>query len=392
MANEKWLKMFLEANVFHKAMAASDHCLLNLSLRKRVQRRGSRKWFMFEAMWTRDEGCREVIETAWDPLNANLDVQVRDRIKSCQAHLQNWNRRVFGNVNKNLKQKQSHLQHLEALNLLHESAKEIQALKKEINEIMIREEMMWNQRTRALWVKCGDRNTKFFHAMASNRRWKNRIDGLYDQGGRWCEDSEEVEGIILDYFKEIYNTSFLVNFRASLGVVDRKVSDAMNEDLLSDFRVEEVQQTLKQMHPTKSPGPDGMSSIFFQRHWDIVGPHVVDCVPNIFRTGVIPNGLNDTYICLNPKVNCPQKMTEFRPISLCNVKYKLVSKVLANRLKSVLPDVISNAQSAFVPGRQITNNVLVAFEVMHCINQRRKWKMGLMAIKLDMSKAYDQVE
>ena len=91
VANEKWLRMFPEAKVFHKAMAASDHCMLNLSLRKRVQRRGKGKRFMFEAMWTREEGCREVIESAWDPLNANPNVHISDRIKSCQNHLQAWN-------------------------------------------------------------------------------------------------------------------------------------------------------------------------------------------------------------------------------------------------------------------------------------------------------------
>ena len=117
------------------------------------------------------------------------------------------------------------------------------------------------------------------------------------------------------------------------------------------------------MHPTKSRGSDGMSPVFFQRYWDIVGPNVVVCVLNILRTGVIPYGLNDTYICLIPKVNCPQKMTEFRPISLCNVIYKLVSKVLANRLKKILPDVICDAQSTFVLGRQITDNVLVALKL-----------------------------
>ena len=93
---------------------------------------------------------------AWDPLNANPDVQIRDRLKCCQAHLRSWNRREFGNVNKNMKQKQSRLQQLEGLNLLHEATEEIQSLKKEINEEMIREEMIWNQRSRALWVKCGD--------------------------------------------------------------------------------------------------------------------------------------------------------------------------------------------------------------------------------------------
>ena len=99
-----------------------------------------------------------------------------------------------------------------------------------------------------------------------------------------------------------------------------------------------------------------------------------------------------THICLIPKVKSPQKVTEFRPISLCNVVYRLISKILANRLKRVLDVVIDELQSAFVPGRLITDNVLVAFETMHCIDQRKKGKKALTAIKLDMSKAYDKVE
>ena len=160
------------------------------------------------------------------------------------------------------------------MNLLHDSAVEIQVLKKEINEMMLREEMMWSQRSRVLWIKCGDRNTKFFHATASNRQKKNRIEGLNDLEGRWREGEEEVEDIILKYFKDIYSTSFPIDFEASLSAVNKRVSEAMNADLLKEFKEEEVWRALMQMHPTKSPGPDGMSPLFFQKYWDVVGPQV----------------------------------------------------------------------------------------------------------------------
>ena len=109
----------------------------------------------------------------------------------------------------------------------------------------------------------------------------------------------------------------------------------------------------------------------------------------LFRSGMLPCTLNETFICLIPKVASPQKIIEFRPISLCNVVYKIISKVPANRLKKILEEVIDESQSAFVLGRSITDNVLVAFETMHCIDLKRKGKEALMVVKLDMSKAYD---
>ena len=103
VANEEWIKLFPEAKVFHRSMAASDHCLLSLSLKVRRARRGLKKRFMFEDMWTREEGCREIIEKAWDPLNCNPDLLIQNRLSCCKDYLQDWNRRVFGNVNRVLK-------------------------------------------------------------------------------------------------------------------------------------------------------------------------------------------------------------------------------------------------------------------------------------------------
>ena len=102
--------------------------------------------------------------------------------------------------------------------------------------------------------------------------------------------------------------------------------------------------------------------------------------------------INNTNIVLIPKVKQPEKMSNFRSISLCNVIYKIISKVLANRLKQILPSVISTTQSALVPGRLITDNVLVAYELLTLCTLGRKAKKGSLALKLDISKAYDRVE
>ena len=117
-------------------------------------------------------------------------------------------------------------------------------------------------------------------------------------------------------------------------------------------------------------GPDGMPFVFYQSYWHVVGADVSVAVLSCLNSSKIPHSLDHTYVTLIPKTKNLERFTEYKPISLCNVIYKLISKVFANHLKKVLPTVISETQSVFVPGRLITDNVLIAFETLyHMHNQ-----------------------
>ena len=119
---------------------------------------------------------------------------------------------------------------------------------------------------------------------------------------------------------------------------------------------------------------------------------MVAVVLDFLNSSIMPPEINYTHIILIPKIKSPERITDYRPISLCNVIYKIISKVLANRLKMILPQLISPSQCAFVPSCLITNNVLVAYETLHAMHNRRIGKKGSLALKLDISKAYDRVE
>ncbi|CAM8923539.1 unnamed protein product [Rhodiola kirilowii] len=166
----------------------------------------------------------------------------------------------------------------------------------------------------------------------------------------------------------------------------------MNEMLNAPFSEGEVKRALFQMHPTKVPRLDGFPAMFYQSNWDIVGRDVVEVVLNCLNSGVLGPDLNETLIVLVPKVKKVDKVEDLRPISLCNVVMKIITKVLANRLKEILPGIISQSQSAFLGGRLITDNILIAHEISHYMKCQRKQKVGYLSLKLDMSKAYDRIE
>jgi len=201
-----------------------------------------------------------------------------------------------------------------------------------------------------------------------------------------------MEEIVVEYYNDLFSSTNPIDFTELLNAVQQKVSLAMNEELTRDFTGVEVRAALKQMYPFKAPSPDGMPPLFYQHFWSTSGVVVTKTVLDFLNHGIVPPNFNETRIVLIPKIKDPKLVTNYRPISLCNVVYKLASKVIANRLKKILPTIISDTQSAFVQGRLITDNILLAFESMHHINQKREGKEGEMALKLDMSKAYDRVE
>lgn len=155
---------------------------------------------------------------------------------------------------------------------------------------------------------------------------------------------------------------------------------------------EEVQKAVFSMYPKKSPGYDGLNPGFYQSYWSIVGMDVVSFCHEFFSTGDLPARVNRTLVCLVPKKKQPQQMTDLRPISLCNVLFRILSKVMANRLKPCLSSLISDKQSAFIEGRLLTDNALIAFELNHYIRRKTQGKNGVLGLKLDISKAYYRLE
>ncbi|KAL5832959.1 hypothetical protein ACOSQ3_016633 [Xanthoceras sorbifolium] len=174
--------------------------------------------------------------------------------------------------------------------------------------------------------------------------------------------------------------------------VQPRLSHANFQILDAPFSSAEIRSALFGMFPIKAPGPDGMPALFFQKHWSILGVSVTSLCLRILNDEAQIDDLNRTLITLIPKVSQSICMSDFRPISLCNVLYKIVAKTLANRLRGVLSDVISESQSAFIPGRLISDNAIVGFECLHSIKTRFHGKSGAFALKLDMSKAYDRIE
>lgn len=195
-----------------------------------------------------------------------------------------------------------------------------------------------------------------------------------------------------EYFQHLFTKDPGIDFGELVDLIPAVVMEDINESLCREFSDKEISDAMFQIGPLKAPGIDGFPARFYQRNWLAMKEEVVAAVKKFFQLGEMPPGVNDTAIVLIPKVDHPKTLKDFRPISLCSVLYKVVAKCLVNCLCPLLGDMISLNQSAFVPGRMITDNALLAFECMHYIEHEKVAENSFCAYKLDLSKAYDRVD
>jgi hypothetical protein len=151
-----------------------------------------------------------------------------------------------------------------------------------------------------------------------------------------------------------------------------------------------VKSAIFDIDDSKAPGPDGFSAKFFKASWSIIGDDVCSVVKEFFENEKLLKEINATLISLVPKCKNPSTVTDYRPIACCNVLYKCITKIIYNRTKSSLDQVVSQNQSAFIPGRLISDNILLTQELMK--HYHRKRGPGKVALKIDLQKAYDTVD
>eukprot|EP00253_Pinus_taeda_P030821 PITA_30821 len=313
------------------------------------------KPFRFENIWLSHPDFITNIEKWWAE---DLQMQgtrmylLHKRLKHIKLQLKEWNKKNFGNIFVEKKDVENKMQVLNQALIMEGFDKaigdQVDKHHQDWENLCKQEEIFWRQKSRVQWLKEGERNTKFFHRAAIANRTHNRISSIKNEEGELHISHEAIEVVLVQHFQGITqkNNSDREHFiREITSNIPKLVSREDNFNLNRPVMEEEVEHN----------------------HFEV---------------------LNTSFISLIPKQDNAQTPDKFRPISLCNVVYKIISKVVANRLKPLLPVLVSGEQSGYVEGRQILDNIIQAQEVVHSLTSKRQTSMIML---LDIAKAYDKV-
>lgn len=243
-------------------------------------------------------------------------------------------------------------------------------LRQDLDEILKQEEVLWYQKARVEWINDGDRNTSYFHMSTVLRRWRNKIVSLKNENGDWFYDESRVKSMVQEYFTLLYQDETIEEAKVQPEIPYGISTEFSSDDwqmLTRRYTRSKIDEVIKSMGSLKAPGPDGFQAIFYQKQWELIKPNVYDMVLDVLEGKGLPATVNETFLVLIPKIDRHENPAHFRPISLCNVAYKIITKAIVNRIKPILPLITSVSQASFIPGRQITDNIVIVQEIIHTL-------------------------
>lgn len=349
--------------------------------------------FRFFHSWMDCDDFEGVVETSWNSAYAgdlNPMIIVKNKLKRLKDAIKDWN------SVKRKKETEKKLDLIAKINFIEKKAEVGMALVEELEDRQMcihdleclkkAEKLDLVQKAKVKWSVEGDENSKFFHGFINSRRRVLAIRGV-KVNGYWEDSPKKVK----DEFKRFFEDKFKP-FMRRRPVLEFEFLKKLNGDqriqLEATFSNEEITRAVWDCGSDKSPGPDGFSFGFFKKFWKVIEGDIVEAVKYFHRSNQFPKGCNSSFITLIPKVIDPVSIRDYRPICLIGGIYKIISKILANRLTGVMDDVISNEQSAFLKGRQIMDGPLILNEVLNWCKLK---KTKTMVFKVDFEKAYDSV-
>ena len=348
--------------------------------------------FRFELMWLKYEGFKDILKGWWQNLHfyGSFSFILSAKLKALKGVLKVWNRDVFGKVETN---KMDALRRIsfwddreKVRGLVVEEAEDRVKAREDYKRWALMEEISWRQKSRETWLKEGDRNTGFFHRMANAHRRRNCLNSI-SINGRKLDKEEDIKEGLVDAFQNLLSAPG----GWSPPLPDLNLNRIGTEEaacLEESFTENEIWTAISGLNRDKAPGPDGFPIAFWSFSWDFVKTEVIGFFKEFYDNSRFVKNLNTTFLVLIPKKQNVEDFKDLRPISLVGGLYKILSKVLANRIKRVMDKVISKSQNAFVKGRQILDAILIANELVDSSLRKKKCRL---VCKLDIEKAYDSI-
>lgn len=394
--NQAWSTAFSDSYAEFLDPSQSDHtpCLFRMpSIRRHVI-----KPFKFFHHVIDHPEYAETVNEAWDcgQITGTDQFKLVRSLKLLKKPLRRLNKRHYSGISLRVKAQQEKLDVLQRSLLTTPDVATARVEHEErgqLNGLLKAEEKFYKQKSRVRWADIGDRNTPFYHRTVSSHASRNHIHYLKDADARLYFSIDVIKAHAADYFKGILGSTDLLSSPVSTDELQTllpfRCSDLQQRYLKREVSAAEIKATLFAMPLNKSPGPDGYSVEFLRASWDTVGVDIIKAVTEFFRNGKLLKDMNTTAIALIPKKPEACSLTEYRPISCCNIVYKLISKIIANRLNPILTECVSPNQTAFLKGRSLGENVLLATELIKDYNKPSCLKSAML--KIDIRKAFDTV-